>query len=274
MEEYIPVIDTHTHVFPDKIAGKSREAVGKFYSLPMYTTGTEGELDKIRSRTLSYEGKTFRITKQLICSPAVTPTQTEGINRFIGKLSSENPCLIGFGTLHPENKDYREIINGIKESGLRGIKFHSDFQQFNIDDKKMYPIYRLAAEKGLPILFHMGDKKLDYSAPSRLARVIEDIPGLKIIAAHMGGYSRWNEAIRLPVSENLYFDISSSLGIISYDTFAEFLERFGYEHFFFGSDFPMWEPYEILKILLGAGLEEKVLRAIVYDNFINMLTGC
>ena len=49
----------------------------------------------------------------------------------------------------------------------------------------MYPIYEYAAKKKLPVLFHMGDKKLDYSSPCRLKRVLEDIPELRVIAAHM-----------------------------------------------------------------------------------------
>lgn len=68
----------------------------------------------------------------------------------------------------------------------------------------------------------MGDKKLDYSSPCRLKRVLEDIPELRVIAAHMGGYSRWNEAFSLPASDNLYFDISSSLGIIPKKMFFDF----------------------------------------------------
>lgn len=126
-------------------------------------------------------------------------------------------------------------------------------------------------QKKLPILFHMGDKKLDYSSPCRLKRVLEDIPELRVIAAHMGGYSRWNEAFSLPASDNLYFDISSSLGIIPQNMFFSFLERFGYEHFFFGSDFPMWNPYDILSILLQYQLDEMTFRGIAYDNFVKFM---
>ncbi|MGN0613333.1 MAG: amidohydrolase family protein [Porcipelethomonas sp.] len=262
----IKVFDAHTHVFPDKLAEKSKEAVRDFYRLPMYTKGTEAELEKSRNETLEYKGYTFRITGQLICSPAVTAPQTVGINRYIVSLTEKNDCFIGLGTLHPDNENYREIIDSIKSSGLHGIKFHSDFQQFNIDDKRMYPVYKYAAENDMPVLFHMGDKRLDYSLPERLRHVIEDIPELKVIAAHMGGYSHWDEAISLPVSENLYFDVSSALGMMPDDLFVKFIERFGYDHFFFGSDFPMWDPIDILHKLLSFDLGEKAMKAILYDN--------
>lgn len=265
------VIDAHTHVFPDKVAEKSREFVGSFYNLPMYTCGTASELKKVSDGSRTINGRTYRISHQLVCSPAVTAAQTGSINRYISGLVSENSSLIGFGTLHPENSDFEDIIDGIAASGLKGIKFHPDFQQFSIDDKNMYPVYRYAAKKGLPILFHMGDMKLDYSSPHRLARVVGDIPELKVIAAHMGGYSHWDEAIDLPVSENLYFDISSTLSFMPKEQFMRFIEKFGYTRFFFGSDFPMWEPYGELEKFLSLGYDENVQRAIEFDNFADLI---
>ncbi len=261
------VIDAHTHVFPDKIADKSKENVGKFYDLPMYTTGTDSELNRISGGQRVIGGKTYQIKYQLICSPAVTAGQTKSINRFITKLVNKNDGYIGFGTLHPENENYEEIIDGIKAAGLKGVKFHSDFQSFDIDDKKMYPIYRYIAKCGLPVLFHTGDAKLDHSHPSRLQNVLNDIPELRVIAAHMGGYLHWNESIRLEPSDNLFFDISSSLSFLSKDGFMKFIDKFGYKKFFFGSDFPMWYPYGELEKFLSFGLGEEIERAIEYKNF-------
>ena len=178
---------------------------------------------------------------------------------------------MGFGTLHPENEDYEQIISHIKDIGLKGIKFHSDFQRFNIDDKNMYPIYRKIAEYGLPVLFHMGDEKLDFSNPKRLTNVLNDIPQLKCIAAHTGGYCHWGEAFDLPVSENLYFDISSSLSFLSRNQLYNFLNKYGTDKFFFGSDFPMWNPYDELKKLDSFDLDEQTQRKIEYHNFMNFI---
>lgn len=267
VSQTIKVIDAHTHVFPDKIADKSKNYVGGFYGLPMYTIGTSKELTKVSHESRMIGGKEYKITHQLICSPAVTALQTDSINEYISELVKSDSSLIGFGTLHPDNENFEEIIDSIIDSGLKGIKFHSDFQRFNIDDKKMYPIYKYASQKHLPILFHMGDEKLDFSRPFRLARVIEDIPDLKIIAAHAGGYSHWDESINLPVSDNLYFDISSSLKFISKEQLTAFLKRFGYTHFFFGSDFPMWNPYDEIERFISLGFDEEIQRAIEFDNF-------
>ncbi|MGN1481087.1 amidohydrolase family protein [Porcipelethomonas sp.] len=267
--DFIPVIDAHAHIFPDKIALKAMETVGRFYDLPMYTKGTLSELYAVRENA---ENTDRRIVMQLIFSPATEPEQTKSINDFIAGICSKDKSLTGFGTLHRDNDDFKSEIRRIQSSGLKGIKFHSDFQQFDIDDPKMLPIYKEAADNNLPVIFHMGDKKLDYSAVSRLKNVLDKIPELIVIAAHMGGYMHWQEAYDiLPVSHRLYFDISSTLSFISDYELKKMIEKFGTDNFFFGSDFPMWNPNEELLKLGNMRLSEKVRRKIEYYNFLNFL---
>jgi len=254
-----PIIDAHAHIFPDRIADKSREFVSDYYQLPMYTTGTLSELLNVRKRT--------PIKKQLICSPACTASQTKSINTFIAETCKKYEGLIGYGTLHKDNRDYAEEITRIKEMGLKGIKFHSDFQKFDIDDIDIIPIYKEIARQGLPILLHMGDPKSTYSLPNKLQNLLERIPDLVVVAAHMGGYMHWEEAYSLPVVPNLYFDCSSTLAFIKEDYMFRMIERFGEQQFFFGTDFPMWQPEEEIERLESLGLGEKIERMLLCDNF-------
>lgn len=270
MSDIIPIIDAHCHVFPDQIAEKSKFAVKDFYEMPMYTTGNTANLDNERKRIVQIGERKYRIIKQLISAPAVTPHQSESINQFISSLVKQDNSLIGFGTVHPDGENSIEQLSEFKKLGLCGLKLHSDFQKFNIDDKKAYPIYEESARLGLPILFHMGDRKFDYSHPRRLQKVLSDIPGLRVIAAHTGGYSHWEEAIDiLEPSDRLYFDISSTLQFIEGSLLKDFLDKFGEAHFFFGSDFPMWDPFNELQRLLSFGFSEKTNKALLINNFLN-----
>ncbi|MCD8390380.1 MAG: amidohydrolase family protein [Firmicutes bacterium] len=266
--ERFEVIDAHTHIFPDAIADKARDSVGKFYNMPMFTTGTLSELYKARLMCVA----PYKIAAQAIFSPAITAKQTKGINDFISSLCRSDKTLIGFGTLHKDNDDYAREIKRIKRLGLRGVKFHSDFQQTDIDDEKMLPIYREIANNKMPVIFHMGDKKLSYSSVSKLKNVIDELPDLVIIAAHMGGFSHWREAYDiLPVNGNLYFDTSSTLNFISDYEFRAFIDKFGADKFFFGSDFPMWNPNEELNKLHRLNLSVDDFRKIEYYNFAGFL---
>ncbi|MBR3631395.1 MAG: amidohydrolase family protein, partial [Oscillospiraceae bacterium] len=187
---------------------------------------------------------------------------------FLSGLVQQDPALVAFGTLHPENENAAEILQEFRRSGLSVLKLHSDFQRFPIDDPAMYPVYRTAAALGLPILFHMGDKKLDFSHPRRLRKVQQDIPELTIIAAHMGGYQHWSEALTLlQPSERLLFDLSSTLQFVDGSLVRAFLEKFGETQFFFGTDFPMWEPAQELERLLSFGLPEDTLQKLLSGNF-------
>ena len=144
---------------------KSKDAVRDFYDLPMYTSGTISHLAQERNRLQSFGGRQYQVVRQLICSPAVTPHQSDRINQFISSLVREDKALVGFGTLHPDNAHAAEQLASFRELGLRGVKLHSDFQGFDIDDPKAYPIYEEASRLGLPVLFHMGDRRLSHSHP-------------------------------------------------------------------------------------------------------------
>lgn len=272
MSDFIPVIDAHCHIFPDKIADKSKEAVRNFYELPMYTSGTVSHLQTERKQIIEIQNQKYQIVRQLICSPAVVPKQTKSINDFISETVNSDSAFIGFGTIHPENENFPEILSGFREKNLLGLKVHSDFQKFEIDEPKMYPVWKEAVLLDMPVLFHMGDRKLDYSHPRRLAHLLEDFPELTVIAAHMGGYSHWAEAFAvLKPSDRLYFDISSTLQMIDGSLLLKFIRKFGEEHFFFGSDFPMWSPAKELETLIRFGYPETLLYKLLFENYTNFL---
>lgn len=266
--EILPVIDAHAHIFPNDIAEKAKNSVSEFYNIPMYTTGTLSELYKVR--TGSFQNR--KIISQVIFSPAVTAKQTANINNFISEICKKDKSLIGFGTIHKDNKDYKSEIQHIKQLGLIGIKIHSDFQRTDIDDEQMIPIYKNAAENNLPVIFHMGDRKRKYSSVQKLKNVLDEIPNLTVIASHMGGYLHWQESYNiLNYDSRLYFDISSTLGFVSAYEINIMLEKFGTNHIFFGSNFPMWNPNDELRKLADLKLDDTVRRKIEYYNFINFL---
>lgn len=241
----IPVLDSHCHVFPDSIAVKSRDAVSGYYGLTPYTYGSISELEKTMKNLPS--GSPFSLLGALLCSPATSAHQSRSINRFIHEVCASDSSFLGFGTLHPENTDFDELLDEFEELSLFGVKLHPDFQRTAIDDPALFPLYESLQKRNLPVLFHMGDEHFDYSAPVRLAALLKRFPRLTVIAAHLGGYKHWDEALSLlPADSRLFFDISSSLSFLTAEVLAPMVDKFGPAQFFFGSDFPMWNPYKEL----------------------------
>ncbi len=69
--------------------------------------------------------------------------QVEVLNSWLIDTIRDYPDKIGaFGTIFPGYKDFQEELSRIKEGGLKGVKFHPNFQGFYPDDEKMDGIYR------------------------------------------------------------------------------------------------------------------------------------
>ena len=58
--------------------------------------------------------------------------------------------------MYPFTADYKAVVAQIAALGLKGVKFHPEYQSFRIDDKAVYPLYEEIAKAGLPMLFHTG----------------------------------------------------------------------------------------------------------------------
>ena len=257
------IIDFHAHVFPEKIALKAAESIGEFYGISMRHSGTVEKL-------LESGGK-IGVDKYVVHSTATRPDQVDVINNFVAENIRKYPDkFIGFGTLHMDMQDAVSEINRIISIGLCGIKLHPDFQLFNVDDPKMMPIYEQLAGK-LPVLIHAGDERYEYSLPERIANVTRNFPKLTVIAAHFGGYCRWQETDCYDGLDNVYFDTSSSLFKIGYDRAKVLLHKFGVEKFLFGVDFPMWDHKEEMERYQKLGLNDLENEMILYKNAAKLL---
>lgn len=256
------VIDAHAHIFPDKIAIKASESIGDFYNLPMYSDAS--------SHSLLEKEEEIQSEKILVCSSALSPNQVVTINDFLTSECKKHDKFIGFGAMHKDYEDFDAELDRMKEMGLVGVKFHNDMQKYDIDDPKMYPIYQAMSDKGLKLLLHMGDERYDYSSPKRMAKIAREFPKLTILASHFGGYQRWDEAVQNPRMENVYYDTSSSLPFIDRNTAKRMIGHFGEDHFFFGTDFPMWDPKKELERFLDLNLGEEANEKILYKNFVRV----
>ena len=252
------MIDAHTHIFPLKIAAKAADSIGNFYNIQM---SHEGSVERLLE-----SGSKIGVEKYLVCSTATRPEQVRSINDFVAAEVAAHPNFFGFGTLHPHFEDNLSEIERILSLGLKGIKFHPDFQTFDIDDPSMMKVYE-ALEGRLPILFHMGDDRYDYSAPGRLAKIAKRFPNLQLQAAHFGGYRRWQDAGECKDCPNIFFDTSSSLFVLQPEEAAKMIREFGHERFLFATDFPMWDHSEELARFMAIPLTEKEREDIFANNF-------
>ena len=229
------IIDAHAHVYPNKIAEKATKAIGEFYDIEMQMSAGTPE-------NLLLDGKKAGISRFVIHSVATTPHQVRSINDFIKAESDAHKEFIPFMTLHQDlsQTEVKEEIKRCIDLGFKGIKLHPDFQKFYIDQDSVQVIYEIASDK-LPILFHVGDNRYEYSAPERLVKMAKKFPNVNFIGAHFGGYRKWDNALIYKGLKNVYFDTCSSLAFISSEKAKEIIDLLGADRFFFATDFPMWD---------------------------------
>ncbi len=254
------VIDSHCHIYPEKIAARAVAGTDAFYDEHSFGKGTTDDL-------IEWEEKAG-IDHFIVQSVATTPHQVGRINEFIAEsVDNSGGKMTGLGTLHPDSKDIKGDVEHLKELGLKGVKLHPDIQQFKIDDYRCLKIYELCEQERLPILMHTGDHRYDFSNPNRLLPVMEIYTGLTVIGAHFGGWSVWEEAAeKLAKLPNLYVDCSSSLPYISSDLAKRLVYTYGSDKVLFGTDYPMWSPTDELERFFKIDLTEEENKKIFSEN--------
>ncbi|MDP4118355.1 MAG: TatD family hydrolase [Bacillota bacterium] len=258
----LPIIDSHCHIYPDKIAEKATEATETFYGI------NHTELNGTVSLLLR-EGTKAGIGHFIVQSVATTPAQVSSINNFIARSVKEaEGKFTGLGTLHPDSSDIKGDIEEILSLGLQGVKLHPDIQKFKVDDYRCLKIYE-ECEGNLPILMHTGDNRYDYSNTNRLIPILEIYKHLTVIGAHFGGWSVWEKAAKELAHkdfENFYVDCSSTFYTMDNKGILNLINAYGEDRVLFGTDYPMWNPRVEVNRFFSLGLDEETQRKILYKN--------
>ena len=256
------VVDFHAHAFHDKIAEKAAKNLEEYYDIPLAGNG--------RFHVVTDSMKENGIDRLVVHATATKKEQVEVINDYVASLLAEH--IVGFGTLHQDYENYEAELLRIKSLGLLGIKFHPIFQGFCIDDPKMMPVYRAIAREKLPVLMHMGDKNLDGATPKRLAKVLDEIPDLIVVAAHLGGVFEWEDAKRyLYGRDNVYLDTSSAMRFLDPAVATEMIRSHGTNRVLFGTDYPLSLHKAELAIFDRLSLTEEEQEQILWKNAYELL---
>jgi len=258
------VIDSHCHIYPEKIAAKAILGTDGFYGVHSSEHGIGSELVAKRGE--------YGIDKFVVQSVATTAKQVRSINEFIAcEVEASGGLFTGLGTLYPDSPDLVSDYMHLRELGLHGVKLHPDIQNFKLDDYRCLKIYELCEQDDMPMLIHTGDSRYDNSNPNRLYPIMRIYSGLRIVGAHLGGYSVWEEASRkLCELENIYVDCSSSFPFIKKEEAKEIILRYGTDKVLFGTDYPMWSPKKELDTFFELGFSDEDNRKILSENAIKV----
>lgn len=168
-------------------------------------------------------------------------------DRFVADYVAQHPDeLIGFLSLDPTQPGWqREMEEGHKGLGLRGIKLMPMYAGFSPDDERLDPLWWYASGHGLPVLLHTGttfvaQAPLDCTLPRLLDRVAIRFPEMRLILAHLAHPYEGECVVVIRKHPNVYADLSA----LHYRPFQLYhslmlVQEYGvWDKVLFGTDYP------------------------------------
>jgi uncharacterized protein len=263
----MPVIDFHTHAFPDAIAVKTVKGLAAASRL---TTALDGRLSSLLA-SMDAAG----IERSVALSIATRPGQFDSIRAWSRGIASDR--IIPFPSVHPRDARAVERVGILADDGFKGLKLHSYYQDFDLDDPSLDPFYGAMEERGLICLVHSGFDSAFPSArradPARAIALAGRFPRLKLVASHLGGWKDWDEAaLRLP-GGRLWIDTSFSLEWMSAEAARGLILRLPADRLLFGTDSPWADQAAAVGLLRALRLDATLERAILHGNARALLDG-
>jgi hypothetical protein len=251
------IIDFHTHAFPDPVAARAIPALEEAGQVTACLDG------RVESLLASMDGA--GIEQSVLCSIATRPEQFAPILSWSREIRSDR--IIPFPSFHPAAGDALAQIGAIRAAGFAGIKLHPYYQDFVLDEERMWPLYERIAAEGLILVMHtgfdIGFPRERIADPRKIVALLERVPELKFVATHFGAWDLWDEVEELLLGRELYLDLSYALHLLSGERARKMALAHPGEYLLFGTDSPWAGQKEVLAqfsaLGLGAEREKKIL---------------
>lgn len=263
-------IDTHTHIFPEKIATRTVEILRERLPKPYNVSYSDGTLNGLLESM-----KKAGIDKSIVLPVVTKPSQFDSINAFALKINGKNG-IISLGGIHPDNDNIEERLEYIKSIGLKGIKLHPDYQNTFIDDEKYIAVIKKCIELSLTVVIHsgvdLGYPDLVRCTPDRVLNLIKAVYKDKspektdIVLAHIGANGMYKEVLEKLCSLPVAFDLSYSLLDIDKPLLLEIIKNHGAENILFASDSPWGDQKEFKEYFEALPLSKEEKDLISYKN--------
>jgi Predicted metal-dependent hydrolase of the TIM-barrel fold len=254
------VIDIHTHAFPDNIALRAIPTLEKEGGIDAYLNGTIAALLDSMNRN--------GVERSVICSIATRPEQFAPIFEWSKAIRSDR--IEPFPSLHPADPDLLAHLEMIHAQGFKGVKMHSYYQDYMLDDDRLFPLYARMSELGMILVIHAGYDfafpRIRKADPRRIADICRRFDNLKLIATHLGGWYEWDDVLDLLVGKPIYMEISFVFEYLEQKRIKEIMCAHPPEYLLFGTDSPWTDQGTTLRMLSELGLPDDLFERIVSGN--------
>jgi hypothetical protein len=207
-------------------------------------------------------------------------------NEEVAELAAENSdVMIPFASIDPARgaEGVREARRLIEHYGVRGFKFHPQYQEFFPNARSAYPLYEAIAEAELPALFHTGHSgmgtglpggggiRLKYGNPMDVDDVAVDFPTMPIVLAHPS-WPWQDEALSICLHKpQVYIDLSGWSPKYFPPQLIQYANTQLKRKVLFGTDYPLITPDRWLADFEKIDIRPEVRPLILKENAIELL---
>ena len=256
------IIDFRTHLFPDALAERAQKKLLDSID-NLYTPAH----DMKKSSLVSCMEK-WGIDISVVQPVITKASQLTGTNEWAKSICDEH--IISFGGIYPKSETWKADIDYVVSLGLKGLKFHPEYQNYVVDSPEMLPVYDYALSKGLILLFHAGfDPAYPppfKSSPQQFRNITRAMKGGHIIAAHLGGHAQWDDVEKYLVGENIFLDTSMGSRYYPREQILRIIKDHGAEKILFASDSPWSNTKEEIDFFRELPISEEERELIFSGN--------
>jgi uncharacterized protein len=227
-----PIIDAHTHLFPERLAAAIRGFFVQYLSPDAFHYSS---VWKEARAVLEAAGVSRCWTLPYVRQP----NGARSLNRWMAETFAGDGFVEPGATVHPGD-DVRAVVDeALDVLGLRLFKLHCSVGAFPLTDERLDPLWRRLSANGTPVVVHLGHSAAGNTEPGELddlERVAHRWPEARIILAHCGAPAVEDALALLRRRPNLYADLTPvvfHLAPVQPGSLAGLEERI-----LFGSDIP------------------------------------
>ena len=303
----VKTVDVHAHcVFPEVMA-----MLGLKYRPPNLVVGADrfAAMDEqgIDMEAISINPFWYHVDRDK--AEALIKLQNEKLAELVGQHPDR---FVAFATVAMQHPDLavKQLEDGVKKLGLRGMSVGGSVEGLELADPKFHPIWQKAEELGVLVFIHpvgtkelasrlKGNGGLDNTIGNPLETTLalshliyegtlDRFPGLKLCAAHGGGYLPFyaprSDAVcvtfpdrcsSVPLKKKpteylkqLYYDTI----IFTPEALKTLIAEVGVDRIMMGTDYPFpWTKTSVDHILNTPGLSDAQKSAMLGDNAVKLL---
>ncbi|MGZ4480815.1 MAG: amidohydrolase family protein [Gaiellales bacterium] len=184
-------------------------------------------------------------------------------DRVLSWAADAGDMLIPFCRLDMADSPIEEATRCL-DRGARGIKLHPRAQGFGFDEKGLDPVFRIAAERRVPILIHAGRGRPPIA--EALRHLVERHPEAQLILAHAAIADLEHIARTLTAHPNVNYDTS----VWSPIDIRALLASASPEQIMYASDVPYGTypvgQFQLALALRATGATDDQIRGVFWDN--------